>query len=332
MSAKRKGLNIKEGTQIAGRYLVEEQIGEGGFATVYGAKDEIIDRPVAIKVLELGQIEDDDDKLDRVLQRFLREARTAARITHPSVVDIYDFGVLGDGDAPYIIMEYLVGVNLYAQINDDGPMSPQWLLPNFCDLLDALGEAHDHQIVHKDLKPSNVFLNQPQTRREVWKIVDFGIAHVDGPSSARLTKTGFLSGTPQYLSPEYIEEQVVSPAMDVYQMGLVLVEALCGEPVVKTRQPFKAVRKHVDGDLDIDDKIWDSPLGPVLRQALEIDSEKRFRTGHEFADALAGVDPQSVPSYAEPVRSEQKTAKWVAVDGRESRKTQQFHRDPTKSK
>ncbi len=328
MNGDTKELKISAGTQIADRYLVEEQLGEGGFATVYGARDEIIDRPVAIKVLELGEIEEDDDTLDRVLQRFLREARTAARITHPSVVDIYDFGVLGNGDAPYIIMEYLEGINLYDQIKKGGPISPQWLLPNFCDLLDALGEAHDHQIVHKDLKPSNVFLNKPQTRREVWKIVDFGIAHVDGPSSARLTKTGFLSGTPQYLSPEYIEEQAVSSVMDVYQMGLVLVEALCGEPVVKTRQPFKAVRRHVDGNLEIDDEIWGSALGPVLRQALETDPAKRFTTGHEFADALAGVDASQVPSYAEPVRSEQKTAKWAAVEGAESSATRTFHKKP----
>ena len=304
--------------KLPDRYTIEGEIGRGGFAIVYNARDQIIDRQIAIKILELDQYEDGSEELERALKRFLREARVAAKVSHPSVIDIYDFGLLDGEDVPYIVMEFLEGHNLYKQIMQDGPLPPTWLLPNYCDILDALGEVHVHNIVHKDLKPGNIFLNKPETRREVWKIVDFGIAHVDAPGGGgkRLTKTGFLSGTPQYLPPEYIQEQRVSPQMDVYQMALTLVEALCGEPVVAERKPFKAAMMHVEGNLDIDESLWNSPLGPVLQKALATDPAERFPTGLEFADALAGVDVHSVPSFArEKEPSRQRTAKWAAIEG-----------------
>ena len=304
-------------SKLPERYTIDGEIGKGGFATVFNARDQIIDRQIAIKVLELEQYDEGSEELERALKRFLREARVAARVSHPSVIDIYDFGLLEGEDVPYIVMEFLEGYNLYRQLQNEGPIPPSWLLPNYCDILDALGEVHVHNIVHKDLKPGNIFLNKPQTRREVWKIVDFGIAHVDSPEGgARLTKTGFLSGTPQYLPPEYIQEQKVSPQMDVYQMALTLVEALCGEPVVGERKPFKAAMMHVEGKLDIDESLWASPLGPVLEKALATDANDRYATGLEFADALAAVDVHAVPSFArEEERSRQRTAKWAAIEG-----------------
>lgn len=314
-----KKVELQKGDRLRDRYTIDGKIGKGGFATVYSARDEIIDRTVAIKVLEISELGSDDDDRQRARKRFLREARVAARISHPSVVDIYDFGLLDGHQAPFIIMEFLQGDNLYNQIYGTGPLAPPWLLPNYCDVLDALGDAHREDIVHKDLKPGNIFLNQPGTRREVWKLVDFGVAHVNSSTNARLTKTGFLSGTPQYLPPEYIQAQEVSPQMDVYQMGLTLVEALSGEPAVADRKPFKAAMKHVEGDLDIREELLESPLGPVLERALAADREQRFSTGREFADALAEVDPHSVPSFGEEEEEEggHATAKWVAVEGPE---------------
>ncbi len=310
-------VKLQRGERIRDRYVIDGELGKGGFATVYSARDELIDRIVAIKVLEIGELGSDDEDRVRARKRFLREARVAARISHPSVVDIYDFGIFEDGGAPFIIMEYLKGDNLYNQIYGTGPLAPAWLLPNYCDVLDALGEAHIENIVHKDLKPGNIFLNRPGTRREVWKVVDFGIAHVNSSTNARLTKTGFLSGTPQYLPPEYIQAQTVSPQMDVYQMGLTLVEALCGQPAVADRKPFKAAMKHVEGDLDVPDELWASPIGPVLEQALAPEAADRFPTGREFADALSKVDVRSVPSYAEDDEEEggHPTARWAAVEG-----------------
>lgn len=310
--------DLRVGDRIQNRYTVEGELGTGGFATVYSAKDRVIDRPVAIKVLKLGlAMGEDSDEVKRTRKRFLREARVAARIAHPSIVDIYDFGLLAGSDAPFIVMEYLRGTNLFDEIQTNGPLAPRRLLPRFCDLLDALGEAHALNIVHKDLKPGNIFLNNPGTRKEVWKVVDFGIAYIDGPAAARLTKTGFLSGTPQYLPPEYIQKQEVTPQMDVYQMALTLVEALCGDPVVPDRKPFQAARRHVTGDLQIPEVVIRSPLGLVLAKALALKVEDRYPNGTAFADALAEVDVFSVPTFSRKDLERNKTMKMDKVDGPE---------------
>ncbi len=309
--------DVQIGDQIQNRYTVEDTIGAGGFATVYIARDKVIDRPVAIKVLKIGLASGGDlDEVRRTRKRFLREARVAAAISHPSILDIYDFGLLQESGAPFIVMEYLQGHNLFDEIQDHGPLLPEWLLPNFCQLLDALGEAHNQGIVHKDLKPGNIFLNKPGTRRETWKVVDFGIAYVNNPADPRLTKTGFLSGTPQYLPPEYIQKQEVSARMDVYQMGLTLTEALCGEPAVPDRKPFQAARRHISGDLNIPEEVMEGALGKVLRKALAVEPEDRYGTGMEFADALDEVDVREVPSFARPASERaRKTSKWVKIQG-----------------
>lgn len=307
---------LETGERIRNRYIVEGEIGQGGFARVYSARDEIIDRIVAVKVLDVQGFGSDDDDQQRARKRFLREARVAARIGHSSVVDIYDFGLLDSTGAPFIVMEFLDGDNLYNQIYGRGPLAPSWLLPNYCQVLDALGEAHREDIIHKDLKPGNIFLNRPGTRREVWKVVDFGIAHINSSTNARLTKKGFLSGTPQYLPPEYIQAQTVSTQMDVYQMGLTLVEALTGQPAVSERKPFKAAMKHIQGDLDVPQNLQQSPLGPVLARALATKQSDRYPTAMEFADALDEVDPASVPSASKEDKEEEQTGgtqKWAAV-------------------
>ncbi len=308
-----KDVPIEAGTTLQDRYVVEGIIGKGGFATVYEGRDKLIDRMVAIKVLSMDKLE--GEQAERALQRFLREARVAARISHPSIVAIYDFGRLDGDQDPFIVMERLEGDNLYYRVHKEGPLAPGWLLPNYCDLLDALGEAHRENVVHKDLKPGNIFLHKPGTRREVWKIVDFGVAHIDSPKDSRITQTGFLSGTPQYLPPEYIQKQQVSPQMDVYQMALTLVEALTGEAVVTERRPFKAAMIHVDGNLDIPEVLMQGAFGAVLSKALAVDPDQRFATGLEFADALASVDVNSVPSFAKDESLVRKTAEWAAVDG-----------------
>lgn len=308
--------DIETGRRLQDRYRVDGEIGRGGFATVYKAHDVVIDRRVAIKVLSLQQL--DDEQKDRALKRFLREARLAAKISHAGIVDIYDFGELDDPDAPYIVMERLDGMNLYRRIHTEGPVVPAVLIPNYSQVLEALGQAHQQNIVHKDLKPGNIFLHLPGTVGEIWKLVDFGVAHMDGPTDERLTQTGFLSGTPQYLPPEYIQEQRVSPRMDVYQMGLTLVEALTGEAVVSERKPFKAAMQHVEGKLEIPETIINSPLGKVLQRALNPDPERRFETGLQFARALANVNPDDVPVFGEgdpEERAARDTIRWAAIDG-----------------
>ena len=173
---------FEKGDRLHDRYEIEGKLGSGGFAVVYSAFDTVIKRKVAIKVLNARRLGGDEEQVERVLDRFLREAQVAARIRHGSIVEIHDFGVLGETEHPYIIMELLRGADLGEELLENGPMEPPRLFPLFVDVLDALGEAHVEGVVHKDLKPANLYLSERGTRRETMKIVDFGIAHVNAPT------------------------------------------------------------------------------------------------------------------------------------------------------
>lgn len=293
---KRKKDRFEPGYLLHDRYEVQDTLGAGGFAVIYAAFDQTIERRVAIKVLNIQHMAGSQEETDHILERFLREARVAAKIRHPSIVEIYDFGVLDDGEQPYIIMEFLEGTDLEHLIVDHGPMDAERLFPLFCGALDALGEAHREGVIHKDLKPANLFLSEPDTRKETLKVVDFGIAHVNAPDKKRMTKTGLMSGTPQYLPPEYIESQAVTEEMDIYQMGLILIEALSGEAVVQESSPYQAAFKHMHRDLIIPPELLEGPLGEVIERAIAFEPKDRFDTAEEFSDALAAIDPASVPT------------------------------------
>ncbi|MBA2663108.1 MAG: serine/threonine protein kinase [Bradymonadaceae bacterium] len=287
-NAATSGLEV--GSLIYGRYKIGSVVGSGGFATVYSAFDQEIERTVAIKVLNIEAFAAQGTSLENVLARFRREAQLAARIRHPSVVQIFDFGVLEPENRPFIIMEMLEGHDLEVELYQKGPMAPARVLPMFGESLDALGEAHRLGIVHKDLKPSNLFLTDPGTRRERLRLVDFGIAHIGEATNSRLTATGSFLGTPAYMAPEYVESQVVSPALDVYQMGLILVEMLTGRPVVDNENPWKCAMIHVSQEFEIPTPLLDGPLGQVIELALARDPQRRYSDAEVFSDALRKVD------------------------------------------
>lgn len=300
-------LGLKIGDRIQARYEIRNLLGMGGFAAVFLAYDTEIEREVAIKVLNVTSLLARGSERDVMLERFKREAKLAAQITHPCVVQIFDYGVLEDQGDPFIIMEMLEGHDLEDEIQETGGLDPARVIPLFVDCLEALGDAHEMGIVHKDLKPSNLFLTDPGSRREMLKIVDFGIAHPgDGEGEGenggkRLTKTGLMLGTFEYLSPEYIEEQIITPALDVYQMGLILVEVFVGSAVVSETTPWKCTMAHVRRELEVPSALWQSPLGPVIDRALAFEPGDRFATAGEFADALADIDPDEVPVLGDDV-------------------------------
>lgn len=292
-------VTLQPGTKVQSRYEITRHLGTGGFAQVFEAFDDNIERPVAIKFLNLHSTQTDPNASENILARFKREAKLAAKIQHPNVVNIYDFGVVGQHkNIPYIVMELLSGHDLEEQVFERGPMEPSRAIPLFVPCLEALGEAHKLGIVHKDLKPSNLFLANPGQRTESLRIVDFGIAHIRNASEGRLTATGQILGTPQYLAPEYIDSQVVTPAFDVYQMGLILVETIIGKPVVDENHPLRCVKIHSMGELDVPRPLLDSDLGPILLKALSLDYKERYENAEEFADALAEIDETSVPSVS----------------------------------
>lgn len=286
---------LKPDVVLNGRYTIRRRIGIGGFAIVYEAHDAQIDRLVAIKVLNLQDMEHNERKREEFFTRFEREAKLAARIRHPNVTEIYDYGLGDQSASPFIVMELLEGHDLEEHLERFGPMSPSHFIPLFLGCLDALGYSHREGIVHKDLKPSNLFLRHPGDRRESLCLVDFGVAHIQAEFARRLTQTGNLYATPSYIAPEYVQHQLVTPALDIYQMGLILIEAITGKVVVDSPDFMVCMFQHVQGKLRVPQALLESELGPLLRKALDLDHTKRFQDGFEFSDALRKIDPDNIP-------------------------------------
>lgn len=271
------------GMRIDDRYEILGVLGVGGFATVYRAHHLTIDRDVALKVMDLKKGVDPSYS-----ERFFREAKIAAKIHHNNVVSIYDFGHVAETGQPYIAMEMLHGHDLSHELSKNGPLSPNRAFVLFRPVLDALSEGHRLGIVHKDLKPENLYLVDPGGPRELMKILDFGVARINSSEVAKLTSAGQLLGTPRYLAPEYITSQNVSPAIDVYQMALILSEALTGVPAV-SGDPFHAMMLHCSGQIQISDFLLNGPVGEVFKKAIAIEPTERYENCAAFGAALDTV-------------------------------------------
>ena len=300
--SERTTTRIRKGTILDGRFELLDPLGEGGFATVYRGRQLNIDRTVAIKVLDVNP-RIPDEELGNYRKRFVLEAKRAANIDHPDIVSIYDHGVMGT-EQPYIVMELLQGHDLGEELARHGPMAPERILPLFVRCLDALQAAHAQGIVHKDLKPSNLFLTGVGTLVETLRIVDFGIAGlVDPKQDERMTSTGQYIGTALYCAPEYYEHSIVSPALDVYQMGLILAEVLIGRPAVNASSPVRAIMHHLAGALSLPEALRESPLGPLIAKATDLDHTQRYQSAGEFRDALSRLDPSTIGDVQQPERS-----------------------------
>lgn len=283
-----KALNYGVGEVISGRYEVSGVLGQGGFAVVYEARDRVVDRQVAIKVLNTFADAVDETNTQRAVERFEREARAAAMITHPNVVTIFDLGVADRFGRPFIVMELLNGHDLSEELKTRGAMPPERALRLFTGALAGLAAGHERGIVHKDLKPANLFLTNPDTPDEKLRLFDFGIARL-GAGTSGLTKTGEMFGTPQYMAPEYIGAGQVSPALDVYQMGLILVEMFTGRKVIEADVAITAAIAHGKGALPLPVELLEGPLGDVLLGALAHDPEVRFADAGVFLEALSAA-------------------------------------------
>ncbi len=216
--------------ELAGRYVLEACIGEGGMGVVYRARHAVLGKPVAVKVLraELGRDA-------RLLERLRREAQSASRIESPHVVGMIDFGALADGTG-YVVMELLEGHDLASELRKSGPFEIERAVNVARQLCDALAAAHDLGIVHRDLKPENVFLVPRYGQADFVKIVDFGLAKVKG--AMPITVVGSALGTPQFMSPEQCAGDAADARSDVYALGLVLYDLLTG------RLPFEQTTLH----------------------------------------------------------------------------------------
>jgi eukaryotic-like serine/threonine-protein kinase len=251
------------------RYRVEGRLGHGGMATVLLAHDRKLDRPVAIKLLADNLAGDEE-----VRARFTREARLAAKLDHPNVVQVFDVGEEEDG-RPYIVMELVAGGTLADRLERRRRSLPlSEALPLLRQMCDGLGHAHARRLVHRDVKPQNLLLREAD---ECLKVADFGIARA--AEETRLTRTGRVIGTERYMAPEQLTDGRISPATDVFACGVVADEVL-----PKRRPP---------------------ELTEIVDRCLQADPTDRFTDAGALAAALASVDrngttPATVPVAGAP--------------------------------
>jgi serine/threonine-protein kinase len=208
------------GTMLGGRYLIEEVIGEGGMATVYRARNKLTDRPVAVKIMNPLLASD-----AIVRERFRREARSAQKLAHPNIIEIFDQGETEDGTA-FIVMELLQGESL-APVIQRGPLDVDRAIHVMIQVARGVARAHDLEIIHRDIKPENIFLCRREDGSDLVKVLDFGIAK--SRQDSRLTTQGELFGTPQYMAPERIMGKDSGGSSDIYALGVVFFEMLTGE-------------------------------------------------------------------------------------------------------
>ncbi len=265
---------------VGGRYRLGERIGHGGMGEVFAAHDLRLDREVALKLLRLD-LADQDGMRERVVA----EARLAARLTHPHVVGVLDTGEQ-DG-RPFIVMERLSGRTLGDELAD-GPMPAERVRDVGLQVLRALAAAHELGIVHRDVKPGNVLDAGVGT----WKVADFGIAkwvHAD----ETLTGTGELLGSPSYLAPERIEGAQAGPASDLYAVGVLLYEALCGRKPFEGDDPFALATAIREGAYEPPSSVFpeaDAEIVAVIERAMQRDPAERYESAEAMAGALLGED------------------------------------------
>lgn len=261
---------------LNGRYRLDEPIGEGGMAVVYRGYDLVLDRPVAIKVLR-GQFAADAS----FLRRFEREAQAAARLSHPNIVSVYDVG--RDDGTRYIVMEYVPGKTLKQLILEHAPFSLDEAIHIVRQVAAALDYAHQHGLVHRDIKPQNILVDE----RGFVKVTDFGIAK--GLTDVSLTEAGFGMGTVHYVSPEQARGEPATPASDIYALGVVLYEMLTGRLPFDADNPIGLAMQHVH-EAPPPPRQFNSNIPPaveaIILRALAKDPRQRFPTAGALAQAL----------------------------------------------
>src|SRR5579864_9334757 len=265
------------GEVIADRYELEELVEHGGMSTVYRGRDRLLERTVALKVLHPHFLDDPE-----YVERFRREARAVAQLSHPHIVGVIDRGQ-ADGQQ-FIVFEYVEGENLKQLLERSGPLPVSQVIELGTQIADALAFAHAHGLVHRDVKPQNVLLDHAGDA----KVTDFGIARSLDVEHG-FTQTGTVLGTSNYLSPEQAAGAAVTPATDVYSLGVVLYELLAGEVPFHGDNLVAVAMKHVtEHPPSLLDHRTDIPprLARAVERALEKDPDSRFPSMDAFATEL----------------------------------------------
>lgn len=264
----------KEGTLLLGKYEIGSLIGEGAFGCVYRARFLKLDRDVAIKFINPN---------DQILARFMDELAAIKKLDHPNIVRLFDYDILSEG-VPCIVMEFVDGRELGDVLIERGPFNCASICEIALQIIDALVETHNQGIVHCDLKPENIMLTSVGARRNVVKLIDFGVASV--LSKASEDREHMLIGTPQYMAPEQILHQPLGPWTDIYAIGLILIEMFTGRFVFDAGDPREVLRMQLHKPVDIPHSLACTPLGNIIARATEKDVSKRYNRTQELYDDL----------------------------------------------
>jgi len=256
-----------------GRYELIEKIGKGGMGVVYRGKDTVIGRPVAVKMLV-----SDIDISEETRERFFREAKSAGQLTHRNIITIYDFGE--EAGRAYIVMELLHGDSLCKVLTNPDPIPLERQVEIMTRVCEGLAFAHAKGIVHRDVKPANLFI----TNEGQLKILDFGVARI---ASSKLTRSGLIVGTPDYMSPEQVMGKVVDQRSDIFSCGTVFYQLLTGrKPFAAKRLPQILDKVMSEDPTPMTEAEAPADLAAIVMKALTKDCEKRYQRMIDMLGAL----------------------------------------------
>ncbi|MGH2694454.1 MAG: Stk1 family PASTA domain-containing Ser/Thr kinase [Actinomycetota bacterium] len=275
-----------EARQLAGRYRVEERLATGGMGAVHAATDERLGRRVAIKLLK-EELADNPT----FVERFRREARAVAALSHPNIANVFDYGE--DEGTHFIVMELVSGRDLARLIREEGAIEPDRVASICAHVCDALAHAHAAGVVHRDIKPANIIVGDDDRV----KVTDFGIARA--VHDVTLTATGSVLGTVHYISPEQASGDKIGPQADLYSLGIVLYEMLTGSLPFTGDSPVAVAMRHVSDEVPSPRELnpdVPSELDEAVRRATHKDPARRFASAAEMGQALRAVaQPDTAP-------------------------------------
>ncbi|MBN2723412.1 MAG: protein kinase [Deltaproteobacteria bacterium] len=284
------------GRKIADKFRIIDFIGQGGMGSVYLAEHETLPRRFAIKILKSEYMEN-----EQFVERFRREAIAASRVVHPNIVYITDFGRLNEGNY-YIVMEYLEGEGLDTLLDSQGKLPLSRAVPIIMQVADGLNHAHRMGVVHRDIKAENVLLTTERGKRDVVKLLDFGIASLLLPnfSSTRITAHGQVFGTPEYMSPEQASAKPLDGRSDIYSLGVLAFELVTGMPPFWDEDPTEILQSHLNDEPPApSEKMPDQKIpklfDAIVLKCLAKDPSQRYANASDVRNELLRVRSMLTP-------------------------------------